>query len=183
MHHPTKVFVPLLLAIGLAGCHQTAAPTNTNPGDTKSMDTNAKDVADLKALEERFNAAFKAKDVNAIMQFCVPDESLVVFDVHTPRQFNGAQAYRKDWEDLFNQFSGPIEADISEMDVTAGGDVAYAHYIHHVVGTTKSGKKADTTVRVTDCFKKINGKWLIAHSHISVPVDMRTGKADLESKP
>jgi hypothetical protein len=34
-----------------------------------------------------------------------------------------------------------------------------------------------------DAFKKIDGKWLIAHTHVSFPVDMRTGKADMESKP
>lgn len=147
------------------------------------MDNKTADVAELKALEEQFSKAFQAKNVNTIMQLCVPDDSLVVFDVHTPRQFKGPQSYRKDWEDLFNQFSGPLVVEMSDMDVEAGGDVGFAHYIHHVVGTTKSGKKADSTVRVTDCFKKVNGKWLIVHTHVSVPVEMQTGKADLESKP
>jgi ketosteroid isomerase-like protein len=45
------------------------------------------------------------------------------------------------------------------------------------------GLMVDYTVRVTDGFKKINGKWLIAHTHVSFPVDMRTGKADMESNP
>ena len=69
------------------------------------------------------------------------------------------------------------------MGVEAGGDVAYAHYLHHVRGTMKTGKKMDYMLRVTDCLKKSNGKWLIAHTHVSVPVDMGTGKADLGSKP
>jgi hypothetical protein len=43
-------------------------------------------------------------------------------------------------------------------------------------------KPTDTKAR-TDGFKKINGKWLTAHAHVSFPVDMRTGKADMESKP
>ena len=179
----TLVLAPLLIAICLTGCRQTPTGANTNSGDTKSMDTRAQDTADIKALEERFTNAFRAKDVNAIMQLCVPDDSLVVFDVHPPRQLSGPQAYRKDWEEVFDQFAGPLEVDISEMDVTVGGDVAYAHYIHHVVGTTKRGKNADITVRVTDCFKKVKGKWLIAHTHVSVPVDMRSDKADLTSKP
>ena len=69
------------------------------------------------------------------------------------------------------------------MDVTSGGDLAYVHYINHVVVTMKDGKKAHFTVRLTDCLKKINGVWLIAHTHVSVPVDTRTGKADMQSKP
>src|SRR6516165_8100813 len=89
----------------------------------------------------------------------------------------------KDWEEAFSRFDGPLEAEISEVDVTAGGDVAYVSSIHHVTGTMKGGKKIDYTVRVTDGFKKIKGKWLIAHTHVSFPVDLRTGQADTESKP
>jgi len=43
--------------------------------------------------------------------------------------------------------------------------------------------KRKRTVRVTDGFKEINGKWLIAHTHFSVPVDLQKGKADIKSKP
>jgi ketosteroid isomerase-like protein len=41
----------------------------------------------------------------------------------------------------------------------------------------------DLTVRVTDVYRKINGTWLIVHEHVSVPVDLDTGKPDLSSKP
>jgi len=178
---PVHALVPILLAIGFVGCKLPSNRANAEPGDAGRIDSKAQDIADLRALEDRFTAAFRAKDVNAIMELCVPDDSLVVFDVHPPRQYDGAQAYRKDWEDLFQRFDGPLEADISDMDVAAGTNVAYARYLHHVSGTVRGGKKRGFTVRVTDCFKKINGKWLIAHSHISVPVDMQTGKADIES--
>ena len=176
---PVKVLVLALLAIGLIGYSQSL----TRAGDTKPIDNQSQDVADLKAVEDRFMTAFRAKDVNAIMELCVPDESLVVFDVTPPRERRGAQAYRKDWEDAFNRFDGPLQAEISDVDITAGEDVAYVSSVHHVTGTMKGGTKADYIVRVTDGFKKINGKWLIAHTHVSFPVDMRTGKADIESKP
>src|ERR1700741_3177858 len=45
----------------------------------------ANDEAKIRALEARFAAAFNAKDADAIMKAYVPDESLVVFDVVTPR--------------------------------------------------------------------------------------------------
>jgi ketosteroid isomerase-like protein len=173
--NPLKVLVPVLLAIGLVGFNQS--PTGAG---IKPVDNQAQDVADLKALEDRFMTAFRAKDVDAIMQLCVPDDSLVVFDITPPRQRNGPQAYRRDWEDVFNRYDGPLEAEISDLAVTAGGDVAYVCSIHHVAGTMKGGKKADYTVRVTDGFKKINGKWLIAHTHVSVPINPVTGKADME---
>lgn len=180
---PGKVLAPILLAIGLVGINPSLTRADTKPVEMKPIDTRAQDVADLKALEDRFITAFRAKDVNTIMQLCVPDESLVVFDVTPPLQRKGADAYRKDWEDAFNRFEGPLEAEVTDLNVTAGGDVAFAYSIHHVIGTMRGGKKVDYKVRVTDCFKKINGQWLIAHTHVSVPVDLRTGKAVIESKP
>jgi hypothetical protein len=36
---------------------------------------------------------------------------------------------------------------------------------------------------VTDCYRKVDGKWLVTVESVSVPVDMATGKADLASKP
>jgi ketosteroid isomerase-like protein len=43
-------------------------------------------AADIRALENRFVAAFKAKDPDAIMKVYAPDQTLVVFDVVPPRQ-------------------------------------------------------------------------------------------------
>jgi ketosteroid isomerase-like protein len=183
MMKTATVLASILLAIALSGCRQAPTGADTNSTGVKPMENGVQDTSDLKALEERFATAFRAKDVDAIMQLCVPDDSLVVFDVHPPLQVGGGAAYRKDWEEFFKRFSGPLEADVSAMNVTAGADVAYAHYIHHVRGTAKTGKKVDYALRVTDCFKKIDGRWLIVHTHVSVPVDMATGKADLESKP
>jgi len=55
-------------------------------------------AADIRALEDRFVAAFKAKDVDAIMKVYAPGQTLIVFDVIPPRQYVGAAAYRKDWQ-------------------------------------------------------------------------------------
>jgi hypothetical protein len=49
--------------------------------------------------------------------------------------------------------------------------------------TAKDGSKFNLVARVTDAYRKINGKWLIAHEHVSIPVDLTTGKADPTSKP
>jgi ketosteroid isomerase-like protein len=179
---PVKVLVLILLGIALIADPSITRADKTS-GDTTPPDIKAQDIANIKEVEDRFITAFRAKDVNAIMELCVPDQSLVVFDVTPPLERTGAQAYRKDWEEVFNRFEGPLQAEISDEEVAAGGNVAYVTGIHHITGTRKGGKKMDYTVRVTDGFKKINGKWLIAHTHVSFPVDMRTGKADTESNP
>ena len=139
--------------------------------------------ADIRALEDRFVAAFKAKDVDAIMKVYAPDQTLVVFDVVPPRQYVGAAAYRKDWQTFLGSFDGPITMELTDLDVVADRNLAYSHSIQHVAGTDKQGKKLDLTVRVTDVYKKAHGRWHIIHEHVSVPVDLDTAKPDLTSKP
>ena len=45
------------------------------------------------------------------------------------------------------------------------------------------GQKFDAWVRFTECYPKTQGRWLAIHDHISVPVDLDTGKAVLDAKP
>lgn len=148
-----------------------------------AADTKTKEEGEIRGLEQRFAAAFKAKDVNAIMAVYVPDQSLFIFDVVPPRQYVGADAYRKDFENFFAAYPGPVEFELNDLEIVAGGNVAFSHSIQHVVLTDKDGKKTDVTARVTDGYRKVNGKWLIVLEHVSVPVDLDTGKADLSSKP
>jgi len=143
----------------------------------------ADDRADVKALEERLVAALNAKDVDRIMACYAPDESLVVFDVIPPRQYVGAKAFRKDTADFLAEFPGPVKFDSSDLAITADGKLAFAHYILHATGTDRAGKQDEYNFRVTDCLSKTKGKWLIVHEHLSVPVDVTSGKADLLSKP
>jgi ketosteroid isomerase-like protein len=34
---------------------------------------------------------------------------------------------------------------------------------------------------MTEIYRKISGKWQIVHEHASVPVELKTGKADILS--
>ena len=141
------------------------------------------DRAAIQALEEKLAAAIGAKDVDRIMSFYVPDESLFVFDCVPPRQYVGARAYRKDFEDFLAQYPGPNKVEVSDLNVTSDGQLAFAHYVLHMTGVAKDGTKTEMNFRLTDCLRKTKGKWLIVHEHVSFPVDLATGKADLLSKP
>ena len=144
-----------------------------------------KDEQEIRALEDRFAAAFNAKDLDAIMKFYVPGNELFVFDVGVPRQHVGWDDYKKDWQDFLAMFSGPIQFTISDLSVTADGKIAYGHSIQHVLGKATDGSTIDMTVRLTDVYRKIDGKWLIVQEHVSVPIDFSSGKPvpDLMSKP
>jgi ketosteroid isomerase-like protein len=141
------------------------------------------DEAVIRAAEERFAASVSAKDVDGIMKIYIPTESLQVFDVIPPRQYVGATAYRKDWEGFLGSLKGPVKYEVSDFTVAADRALGYAHSIQHLTATDTKDHLIDLTVRVTDVFRKTNGKWLIVHEHISIPVDLDTGKPDPTSKP
>jgi ketosteroid isomerase-like protein len=98
--------------------------------------------ADIRLLEERFVAALKTKDLDAIMKVYAPDQTLVVFDVVPPRQHVGAAAYRKDWQTFFDSFEGPITVELSDLDVAAGRNLAYSHSIQHVPAPTSRARNS-----------------------------------------
>lgn len=141
-----------------------------------------KDKAQIEALFQRYLKAFNARDVNAIMaEYSSAD--LFVFDVVPPREFPSWDAYKKDFEGLFGAFPGPVENKLSDLSITTSGTMAFAHNIQTVAFTAKDGSKFNVVVRVSDVLRKMNGKWLIVHEHVSVPVDLATGKAVLQATP
>jgi ketosteroid isomerase-like protein len=142
----------------------------------------SKDEQAIRALEDRFAAAFRAKDLNAIMKCYAPGNGIFVFDLTTPREYAGYDAYKKDWASLFDSAQGPIQFDISDLVIEADGNMAYSHSLQHSNYTTKDGTRNDAIVRVTDVYRKIGGQWLVVHEHVSVPIDAATGKPDMMSR-
>ncbi len=139
--------------------------------------------AEIRALYDTFASAFRTKDVNKIMSLYEPGQKLVAFDVVPPREYVGWDAYKKDWQDFFAMLKGEVTLETQELTIGADGDLGYSYSVERMMGTFTDGSKMDITVRVTDVYRKTRGKWLIVHEHVSVPVDLTTGRADLQSKP
>ena len=135
-------------------------PTTTTP---------SRDDAELRRHIEALGQAIRAKNVPAVMQHYSPE--IVTFDVKPPLQVQGDE-YRKNFERWFGAMEGPIDYESKDLHIVASGDVAFCHSTNHVKGTWKSGKKADYWVRVTSCFQKVGGQWLITHEHVSMPATM-----------
>ena len=54
--------------------------------------------------------------------------------------------------------------------------------IQHFTWKDKAGKPQEATLRVTDVYHKVNGEWKIFHSHVSAPVDPKTGQGLMNLK-
>ena len=75
----------------------------------------------------------------------------------------------------------PISDEVSDMAIVAEGNLGYSRMVEHVTGKQKNGQPMDMLVRVTDVYRKNKGKWLIIHEHVSVPVDLESGKAVMQA--
>ncbi len=125
--------------------------------------------------------ALGAKDIDALMAHYAPET--VTFDFRPPHQIQGADAYRKNFETWFASVQGPIDYEIRDLRITTSGDVAFCHSLGHVRSTRTTGEKADYWVRVTSGLRKMNGRWMITHEHVSAPINVETMQAALDLQP
>ncbi|GHO77756.1 hypothetical protein KSD_55270 [Ktedonobacter sp. SOSP1-85] len=150
--------------------------------ETMAVEDNKKnDEAAIKRVIEGGVEAIRAKDLDGVMSMYAPE--LVSFDIVPPLQYVGTDAYRKQWEKVFSSFPGPINYEIADLSITAGDNVAFAHSFNRLSAALPTGQKIGNWLRWTACFRKIGGKWLLAHMQASVPVDLETGRAVLDLKP
>ena len=128
------------------------------------------DEAAIRRLIGIWQQGVRDKNVEAIMRHYAAD--LLLFDLAPPLAHRGAEAYRESLEAWFPTFDGPIRCDMRDLTVHAADALAFATSINRISGKKKSGEEADVWVRVTLCFRKENGRWLVAHEHVSVPFYM-----------
>jgi len=137
--------------------------------------------AAIRALVDGFVNAIRAKDIDGVMAVFAPD--VLSFDLGPPLQHGGGETFVKRWHELFDSFQGPIHYEVRDLKIAASDDVAFSYSLNRISGTTKTGAQADRWLRWTAGYRKTNGKWLIVHEQVSVPVDARNGKALLDLKP
>jgi uncharacterized protein (TIGR02246 family) len=136
----------------------------------------------IRTLMDGWVKGVRDKDVDAVMAHYASD--VVLFDLVPPLQYVGRDAYRKNWEEWFATWRGQIGYEMQNPSITAGDEVAFGHSLNRISGTRTSGEKTDVWVRVTACYRKINGKWLILHEHVSVPFYMDGSfRAAVDLKP
>jgi len=124
---------------------------------------------------EDWTDALRRRDIEAVMSACAPD--IVSFDIVSSLRYGGAGNKRRAWLDAFAAYDGPIGYKVHELDVTAQGDLAFAHSLNRVSGTLASGHASTLWLRWTACFRRISGNWLIVHDHASIPAELEDGRA------
>ena len=112
---------------------------------------------------------------------CFDGNDIVLYDFIPPLEYSGAKAVRGDLDNFFNNAKN-VKGEFVQLDVVADGKLGVARSIQHFTWTGKDGKPMAATFRVTDAWHKTDGKWKVFHTHVSVPVNPDTGKAEMDLK-
>ena len=138
-----------------------------NPAST------AGDEAELRARAAAWSKALEAKDIDGLTARYAKD--VVLFDVKPPFRIEGVEAIRRVWEACLPYLPARFASERRDFRVTVSGDVAFAHGLHRIRPIGEDHPCGGTWVRVTICYRRIEGDWRVVHEHASVPFDPETG--------
>jgi ketosteroid isomerase-like protein len=128
---------------------------------------------DEKAIRDVESKMIATTNTNDLMKY-YDQNDVDVYDLAGPLQYKGNAAVRGDFDNVFANFAG-AKGNFVELVVVTDGKMGMARSIQHFAWTDKAGKPQEVTVRVTDVFHKVDGQWKVIHTHISAPMDPKTG--------
>ncbi|HKX84369.1 MAG TPA: nuclear transport factor 2 family protein [Pyrinomonadaceae bacterium] len=131
---------------------------------------------ELAGLVNEWAEAVRVKDFDKIMSHYAKD--VVAFDVPPPLQINGSDAVRQNMVNWLNMFDGPADVEFKDLEITASDDLAF---LRTLTSVTPKGSGQHSWVRVTVCYRKIDGNWLVTHEHASLPFNGETSVEGLKS--
>jgi ketosteroid isomerase-like protein len=139
----------------------------------EAMASTASTEDEVRALLDGRSDAMWNKDIDRLLACYSPD--IVYFDIVPPLRYVGTEALRGRFLNWFDGFEGPIGQDIHELSIVASGDVAATSMLIRASATPKNGPASERWVRTTSGCQGSDGRWVIVHEHVSLPVDLATG--------
>jgi ketosteroid isomerase-like protein len=135
-----------------------AAPFVVSLATAQGSDAAAK----ILALENKWNLAYKERDVAAMTSLLADDFIITVEDGNTYSK-SGYIAHAGDTRTKVEV------SELLDMKVRLHGNTAIVTGQYHEVGTEK-GKRYEYHDRLTDTWMFLDGRWQVIASHYSVPV-------------
>jgi len=132
-----------------------------------SATNGAIDEAAIRDLVENWARAVRDKNLDGILANHSPD--MLMFDVPPPLQSRGIDAYKKTWDLFYSWSQDSAVFDITEMNITAGSDVAFVTALMRCAGTEANGDRSELEFRLTIGLRKIGSRWIVMHEHHSIP--------------
>lgn len=137
--------------------------------------------SEVRALFDSRSDAMRAKDIDRLMPLYAPD--IVYFDIVPPLQYVGAATLRGRFLHWFEGWKSPIGMDVRDLNIVASGDVAVASMLIRASGTRANGRDVGYWVRTSNGCRRSDGRWLITHEHVSLPIDFESGRVVMDLVP
>ena len=133
-------------------------------GLTASAPTLASPKADIRQLEQDFNAAYAANDLERYFGFYTDDAVMWFQDGRTD-----TPSYKKMWADYLKTGAAIKAGTTSDMHIRLSprGDVAIASYLLRLTTIDADKKEHTDNYQESDVWFKTEGGWKITHVHYS----------------
>src|SRR5688572_26516223 len=135
----------------------------------------AQDEAAIRQLIAAWSNALEAKDVDGLTADYAPDALL--FDAIPPYKTAGAAKIREVWANCLPYFPETFKSEHRDLVIHVDGDLAFVHGLHHFVPTPADDPSGQTWMRVTACYRRIDGRWKVVHEHVSIPFNPMDNQA------
>ncbi len=121
---------------------------------------------EIEALIRRWVDAIDRADLQGTLADHTDD--IVMFDVPPPHAGNrGIAEYEAAWPEFMQWQAGGALFELTELDVTADGDVAYAFALLRCGPPEWYEAEPEKRLRLTLGLRREGGRWRIAHEHHS----------------
>jgi uncharacterized protein (TIGR02246 family) len=137
-------------------------------------------MSDVAALLESYRDAVYAKDVEAFVAIFADD--VRVFDMWGAWSHDGIDSWREMAVGWFGSLGDElVRVEFDDVQTTVGDDTAVLSAFVTFAGLSADGAELRSmNNRLTWGLRKTGGTWKVVHEHTSAPVEMATGKVDLE---
>jgi uncharacterized protein (TIGR02246 family) len=137
-------------------------------------------MSDVAALLESYRDAVYAKDVDAFVAIFADD--VRVFDMWGAWSHDGIDAWREMAVGWFGSLGDElVRVEFDDVETTVGDDTAVLSAFVTFSGLSADGDELRSmNNRLTWGLRKTGETWKVVHEHTSAPVEMATGKVDLE---
>ncbi|WP_433065013.1 YybH family protein [Dactylosporangium sp. CS-033363] len=126
---------------------------------------------EIRDVIERKAALQEQGDAKAILAHYAP--RYVEFNLAPPLRQAGDGEDPAALEAWMATFEAPPRHEVTQLEITTDGDVAFATSLDRLSAVPRGGAEAFSLwYRVTLGLRRIDGQWLVTHEHESVPFEM-----------
>lgn len=135
----------------------------------------------VRASLDSWHSSMLAQDLDKVLSMYTRD--LVSYDAILKLQIRGLDAYAAHWNECMAFCPSDMIFEIHDPEISVDGDLALVHFLARCGGTNEEGQEETGWMRTTQCWRRNDGDWKIAHEHLSIPFDPKSGQMLHDATP